>query len=237
MNNRLLLRKAHRYIALIVGVQLLFWSVGGFYFTLFPISEIHGSHLKSMPVKFDWSRIEGVMTLEELNSYLSSHHFNLKDIKQVNLTTFIQKLLYKVEFDTGNILWIDALLKDKLEKMTLSEIKEYSQTIVKNAGSPVEINWITNVNETHEYRGKRLPVYQVIFDGKDNLHLYVDGYSGEIMSMRTNKWRVFDFMWMLHVMDYETRDNFGHWVLRLFSFLAVVTSLTGLFLWYVSYRR
>ena len=43
--NKLLLRKIHRWLGLIAGIQLLAWTVSGLYFTLIPIDEIHGDHI------------------------------------------------------------------------------------------------------------------------------------------------------------------------------------------------
>jgi len=37
-------------------------------------------------------------------------------------------------------------------------------------------------------------------------------------------------MWMLHIMDYDTRDNFNSWWLRLAAFLALLFSISGLML-------
>ncbi|MBC8124060.1 MAG: hypothetical protein H7Y22_19760, partial [Gemmatimonadaceae bacterium] len=36
------LRKAHRYLGLIAGLQLLFWTVSGLYFSLVPIADVRG---------------------------------------------------------------------------------------------------------------------------------------------------------------------------------------------------
>jgi hypothetical protein len=39
---------------------------------------------------------------------------------------------------------------------------------------------------------------------------------------------------MTHTMDYEGRDNFNTLVLRAFSFLGLITVLSGFLLWYTS---
>ena len=39
------LRKVHRWLGLIAGIQLLLWTVSGLYFSLIPIDEIRVSHL------------------------------------------------------------------------------------------------------------------------------------------------------------------------------------------------
>ena len=47
---RRLARRLHRYLLLIVGVQMLLWSVSGLYMVWFDIHYIHGDHfMKSSP--------------------------------------------------------------------------------------------------------------------------------------------------------------------------------------------
>jgi hypothetical protein len=47
-------------------------------------------------------------------------------------------------------------------------------------------------------------------------------------------WRWFDFLWMTHTMDYQTRDDFNTLLLRSFSLLGLITVLSGFVLWGVS---
>ncbi len=39
---QLKIRKAHRYLGLIIGVQFLAWTVSGLYFSWTDIDQIHG---------------------------------------------------------------------------------------------------------------------------------------------------------------------------------------------------
>ena len=39
----------HKWLALLVGVQIVFWVVSGFFFTLFPIEQIRSEHLVRQP--------------------------------------------------------------------------------------------------------------------------------------------------------------------------------------------
>jgi hypothetical protein len=59
---------------------------------------------------------------------------------------------------------------------------------------------------------------------------------GTVQKFRNQKWRVFDFLWMLHTMDYESRDNFGNVLLRTFSIFGLVTVLSGFLLYFTSAR-
>ena len=44
-------------------------------------------------------------------------------------------------------------------------------------------------------------------------------------------------LWSLHIMDYDTRDEIGTWLLKLFSLLAVATAIAGLGLYFLSPQR
>jgi len=41
------IRKSHRYLGIVLGVQFLFWTIGGLYFSWNNIDEVHGDHLRS----------------------------------------------------------------------------------------------------------------------------------------------------------------------------------------------
>jgi len=64
--------------------------------------------------------------------------------------------------------------------------------------------------------------------------VYVSAETGKVESFRNNKWRVFDFLWMMHTMDYKSRDNFNNFLLRTFSLFGLVTVISGFALYFVS---
>ena len=80
-------------------------------------------------------------------------------------------------------------------------------------------------------RGRPLPLWQVRFEQPESLSLYLDPWTGEIVARRTDRWRVFDFLWMLHIMDFEARDDFNHPLLQVAAFLGLVVALGGVVLW------
>jgi hypothetical protein len=60
--------------------------------------------------------------------------------------------------------------------------------------------------------------------------------NARITSLRNNQWRIFDFMWMLHTMDYAGRDNFNNLLLRAFSTFGMLTIMSGFALFFISSR-
>jgi len=69
---------------------------------------------------------------------------------------------------------------------------------------------------------------EITYDDNDKTRIYLDAKTAELKAVRTRIWRVFDFMWMLHIMDYKERENFNTWWLRLFSGAAALFALSGL---------
>ncbi|MEJ7766352.1 MAG: hypothetical protein WKF89_00975, partial [Chitinophagaceae bacterium] len=89
----------------------------------------------------------------------------------------------------------------------------------------------------HEYREKPLPAWAVTFNHPTNSTVYVSADFGQVASFRNDKWRVFDFLWMMHTMGYKDRDNFNNWLLQAFSIFGLLTILSGFLLYFVSSKR
>ena len=80
--------------------------------------------------------------------------------------------------------------------------------------------------------GGKGPAWRIDFNIDQGVTLYVDANSGDVRAVRTPLWRVYDFFWGLHIMDWQTRENFNSWWLKVTATLAVGLSLLGLALTY-----
>jgi hypothetical protein len=77
----------------------------------------------------------------------------------------------------------------------------------------------------------------VDFDDVWNSSFYIDPNSGLFTTRRHSLWRVFDFLWMLHIMDYDERADINNTVLRLFSIFGTLMGLSGVWLLFYSFNR
>lgn len=123
-------------------------------------------------------------------------------------------------YPDGNL--IKPLTKEEAIKIT-------SQKTTLN---PLEVSLVTELYPGAEYRGS-LPVYKVKTDTKDDINVYVGYMTGDIGSIRSDSWRIWDLMWSLHIMDYRERDNINNILLQILSILALVTSISGVTLFFV----
>lgn len=175
---KITLRKFHRYISLLIAVQLLLWTVSGIYFSFNKIENVRGEQ-------------------------------------------------YRVAKTDSQI--VNNLQLEKLDFESAMQIIE-EETILQ----PQTIEIIEEPKRGSEYRGRKLPLYKVNSlsnEGKE-INVYQDPFSGEIVAIRSTQWRIWDLMWGLHIMDWVDRDNIDNFLLKIFSFIALFTSISGVILFF-----
>ena len=104
----------------------------------------------------------------------------------------------------------------------------------KTTMKPIGVDLINEPKIGSEYRGRDLPLYSVRVEKPESGVVYIDPTTGDIMAIRTTLWRAWDFLWSLHIMDYRERDDFSHWLIRIFAALSVLTVVSGMVLWIIS---
>ncbi len=218
-----LIRKFHRYLSIFIGVQFFLWTLSGIYFSWTDIDEIHGDQFrKPHPEQISF---DGLIDPDELQIADGIHSLELRNIAG--------KPYY----------WInEASLYDARSGILKKEItKEEALAIAKSELLPslpvASIKKIEKTGPHHEYREKPLPAYLISYEHPSRLHVYVSARDGRFQSIRHRSWRWFDFLWMLHTMDYRGRDNFNTLLLRATAFLAITLVLSGFILWVSSSPR
>ncbi|MGB1459971.1 MAG: PepSY domain-containing protein [Gammaproteobacteria bacterium] len=102
----------------------------------------------------------------------------------------------------------------------------------KTSLNPTEVSLIETAERGAEFRGRRLPIYKVSTDTKDDINIYIDPITGDVAAIRSDSWRAWDLLWALHIMDYQDRDNINNILLKIFSILALVSSISGVILFF-----
>ena len=114
--------------------------------------------------------------------------------------------------------------------------KEFAFNVIEEETllTPLDMEIVEEDKAGSEYRGRELPLYKVIAenDKGEELNIYQNPYTGEILAIRSQQWRIWDLMWGLHIMDWNERDNIGNIFLKIFSFIALFTAATGIILFF-----
>ncbi len=233
------LRKTHRWFGVILGVQFLFWTIGGLYFSWSNMDEVHGDHQKA-----HIHPLGGNLTLANPQDIIQKikERDTVNYIFDIHLIQVLGKPVYQIvyskEHDRNKKTQLaDAKTGELRPALSKNEAIEIAQKNFSNDAKVKNVEYLTNTNRHHEYREQPLPAYAVSFEHPSSTTVYVASELGTVQKFRNNKWRIFDFLWMLHTMDYQSRDNLSNWLLRAFSVFGLFTIATGFTLFFVSRKK
>lgn len=220
-------RKIHKWIALLLGIQLFLWALSGFYMVTVHIDIIHGDML----VNDARHEIRIEQDVPILPDRLAAIH---PDARKITLRSLMDRPVYLVEGDGTRLLdAVDGRQLSPIDEDTATRIAEYhyrGEALIRH----VEL---LEKDPPTELQMRPLPLWRVDFDDKWNSTFYINPTTGEFTAKRHTLWRIFDFLWMLHIMDYDTRDDMNNLVLRVVSMLGLLASLSGVWLLFYSFRR
>ncbi|MCA0233112.1 hypothetical protein P1X15_26670 [Runella sp. MFBS21] len=233
------IRKSHRYLGVTLGVQFLFWTLGGLYFSWSDLDDVHGDHQKAHihPIRGNIQLAPLSDVLQKLKAKDSVNFIFDTHLVQI-LSEPIYQIIYSKEHDRGKKIQLANAVSGELRPaLSRTEATQVAQSSFTDEAKVKSVEYLTTTNGHHEYRKEPLPAYAITFDHPSNTTVYVSTQLGTVQKFRNNKWRVFDVLWMLHTMDYQTRDHFGNWVLRAFSVLGLITVFSGFWLFWLSRKK
>ena len=205
------LTRFHRWAGLILGVQILLWFASGLFMALAPIELVRGTHLRA-----------------DIASDVVLADVDFAAVADAHAKPFTSLEVYRIADRT--VVTLDGThhrdrLGQPLTPLPETFIRDIATTSHTKA-APLAALTLLDENSL-DYRGP-LPVWQARFADSARTRFYIDPTTGDIRNVRTRLWRVFDTMWMLHIMDYSDRTNFNTWWLRLFAAAATLFALSGL---------
>jgi len=219
-------RKTHKWLALLLAVQAVFWTLSGVYMTAVHIDIIHGDRLvKTQPaVPVDVTGLIDPVHLLHLAPGLRS----------ARLERQLGEPVYVVESEDGKALF-DARSGAKLSPLTEAQARARAKALFAEDGEVVSAEFITKA--PLEVQTRPVPLWRVEFEGAWRPTFYISPYTGELVSRRHDLWRTFDFVWMFHIMDYDDRQDVNNPLIRIFTWMAVATAATGGWLLLYSFRK
>lgn len=229
MKLSILSRTLHKWLALFVGIQVVLWTVSGFYMVVVDLDFIHGDSLVRN-LRVPLSGRESLVAVTEV----SQRYADVTQIALRSLPTFAAPV-YEVTTQGRKVL-LDARDGGQLSPLSAPRIRELASSYYAGSGELASANLIER-NAPQEIQTSALPLWRVDFDDWLETSLYLHPDTGKLVTRRHRFWRWFDFLWMLHIMDYETRDDMNNSLLRTATILGSITVLSGGWLLYFSFRR
>lgn len=219
-------RRTHKWIGLIIGVQALLWMISGVYMTVISLDIIHGDHLAhthSEPLDPGAIRVD---QFELARLYPGLTSFKLKRL--------LDKEVYELH-QGKDVVLIDAMSGELLSPLTEATALALAKATYQGDAPVDRAEWITQAPQ--EVATRPVPMWAVHFSDRGHTTLYFSPNTGELLAQRHSLWRWFDFLWMLHIMDYEARTDVNNNLLRVAAATGLIFALCGIWLLFYSFQR
>ncbi len=217
----------HKWIGIIVGIQIVLWVVGGLVMSVFPIELVRGETASAPP---DTTPIAAA----DLNVSLPEVLAVTGPAESLRTTRVAGRLYLEVARAGQPPVLVDAADGRVLDGIPSEMAREIAAADFTGAGKVRSVT-LQEARST-EYRGA-LPVWRVEFDDARDTRLFVSPHTGRLVARRNDVWRLYDFFWMLHIMDYKERTDFNHPLLITASVIALIVSVSGFLLLFYRVRR
>ena len=212
---KLLVRNTHKYLSFFISLHLLLWTVSGIYFAFNKIELVRGEQYRvATPIDINFDAI----------------NFNVSNSTSITLKKRLDETIVIAKMPEG-LKYLNTK-GESISKITKQEAMD--MVMLKTSLNPIDVEEISEPKRGSEYRGRDLPIYKVQTknDEGEPINVYLNIYSGDIASIRSDSWRTWDLMWGLHIMDWTERDNISNLFLKIFSILALISSISGLMLFF-----
>lgn len=226
MQSAFWVRRAHKWIGLVIGVQALLWMISGLYMVVVPLEVIHGDHLAHVPTE--------PLKPSSKRMTQSSLHEAYPGTTSIRMKNLLGKEVYEIKQGQQATL-VDAATGEKLSPLDRDKIIALADAAYVGEGSIKGVEWVTKAPQ--EVGSRPVPLWAVHYDEPGLTTLYFSPHTGDLVARRHELWRWFDFLWMFHIMDYEERENVNNTLLRTASITGLLFALSGAWLLFYSFNR
>jgi uncharacterized iron-regulated membrane protein len=223
MTVRSTLRRWHVWLGWVVGIPFLFWVLSGLVMVWKPIEEVRGTDLlaPAPPV---------VLTAPAI---LPSMVAGLP-LAKVSLEQRAAGARWVIEVRNGPTRLADPATGRLLPPLSAADA---AAEVTARLRSDARIEAVRRTEADKPPIELRRPLATWQVDLSDGTHVFVAADSGAIVATRTGWWRLYDWMWGLHIMDLQGREDTHHPTLIAFAAISLVTVFLALILLPLSIKR
>ena len=212
------LRRIHKWVGLVIGLQFLIWAISGTAMALLDMDDVAGGEIAEAPAAAlpasgpAWPRVQQALSGQP--------------ISKLSTRTLPQGQLFAVTTAKGVRLFNAADGEPvAIDRKAAASIASAAHPAGAAVSEVLSLRELTLAVREHE-----LPIWQVDFRDAVGSSYYVSGTTGEVLERRNETWRWWDFFWMLHNMDYAKRTSFNHPLIIAVGFALAWLAVTGFWL-------
>ena len=211
----------HKWLALLLTLPILFWFSSGLFFALSPIEQVRSenfiAHHPAQPIAL-------TIAAQGLDR-LSKQRVGSAD--RIDLRTLLGQPVALITKEKGRPVLYDLATGTPLSPLPAATAAAIARRDYRGTAAIERVVAITAPSP--EYRGI-LPAWEVRLAGDAGLSIYVAADTGMVTARRSHLWRVYDFLWGLHILDIREHENFNTWLLVLAVGSSMILLITGVIL-------
>jgi uncharacterized iron-regulated membrane protein len=217
----------HKWLALVVGLQVLGWVLGGLVMSAIPIERVRGEHryavFQPLPLP-----AEGLVSVADVVGASGPAPV------EATLKSTLRGAVWVLKDADGSTRSLDAVTGRPLAAMTPAEARQLAGAVYQGPGRPGAAVYLP---EAPPETGRTGPLWRVAFDDPERTRFYLSPDTGEVVSRRSDVWRLYDAFWRIHILDFRTGEDFNHPLIIAAAALTLPMVVTGLVLLWIRLGR
>ena len=211
--------KVHKWLALLMAIQILFWFVSGLFFAVAPIEQVRSEHMKASTPAPQIPAALAAAGLQRIPADAAG--------ERIEVRSLLTRPVALVSPHEGRPRLFDLTTGRQLSPIPAALAVQIAETDHAGDQRAAQVTLVTK--ESPEYRAA-LPAWRIDFDDGANRAVYVAQDTGTVTARRSTLWRVFDFLWSLHIMDFKNHEDFNTPLLIISTALALIMIVAGIIL-------
>ncbi len=194
----------HIWLGWLIGVPLILWTASGLFMAARPIDDVRGTALNRAALPLNTTAPVAPILIG-------------RPVEKLVMEQRSDGPVWIIQYLDGGVRRARTSDGALLPPVTSSQAAALALSYYQGPSDLVSVTRFAADKAPLDLRKDR-PSWRAAFN--DGTHLYIDADSGAKLAIRTRYWRIYDFMWGLHIMDLQTREETSHPVLIGFSAMA-----------------
>jgi uncharacterized iron-regulated membrane protein len=213
----------HKWIGLVVGLQVLFWVLGGLIMTALPIEKVRGEHHIGYAAK-------PVLPADALLPLAELARRDGGELAEARLRSTPNGPVWVLTSPTGRESWYDARTGGEIREVTEAQVR---QAAVRAYAGPGRLQSVSLLDQAPVESGSEGSIWRASFADREGSTLYLDPFTADVVSRRSDLWRFYDFFYRLHIMNFGPAETYNHPLIVFTTAVTLVIVITGfILLWF-----
>ena len=204
------------------------WFTSGLIMSLLPIDTVHGDHRIDRNAEPALSNIEAFAAVPALLATAGA------PVRQLQHRVLLGRPVVEAQLADGRVRLLDARTAALLPPIDAKAAAMIAGKAYRGQAAVPTIDRIERAST--EYRGA-LPAWRASFADEDATRIFIAAETGRLTSVRTGTWRLYDFFWGLHIMDWTEHERFNTPWLNAFAAGGLVFAVAGAILLFMRWPR